>query len=998
VAAGKTIADGYLELRVDDSKVDADVKAKSKKIANTFGNRLNSELSRLNIDSIDMQANPREALKAIDQTQRKLKELSDDAATVEMRVRAERAQRELDRFRRNLALDPVEVPVEADTSAVGRQLQTMQRQLKALGLDTIDINANPDDALAAIAETELKLKALASDATTVEVKIKTDQAASELAKLKKLLGDIGGKEDGGKSAENFAGGFSSKIGPLLAKAPVSPAILAAAAAVAPEVGALISAAVIGGAGIGGVIGGLTLVKDDPRVKAAGTALGKSLLGTLKADAAPFVEPALAAAALVEARFAQANSKIQSIFQKSSGFLGPLVDGATKGVDGILRGIDALVTKGKPVIDALSDSFVIVGNSVGDALSTIAGGSEEAGSALTVLAKLIGGTVEVTGYLVRGLTELYGVISYIPGKLKDFGTFMGQNLGIVQDSGKAASQTAVEVTSMAKALFANVDAATAAARANGLFVATAVDVKNQQQLVTDAQEGLNNSILAMAPAGARAAQIATGLTKAIQALHGAQMGATDANEAYEASWDALSESIKSNGRSLNIHSAAGRSNRDALEAVASATRDAYTADIASGVAIGTATRKHDDRIRALKEEAHRNGLNRTETDKLVHTYGDIPKGKTTKLVVAGVDSIASALKDLYVFQRSLADGIPIASEVAKLKGEKGPAKKYGGYAAGGQIGGWSPHSRADNIPAMLTAKEWVHPVDAVDYYGEQIMGAIQHRQVPREVLAGFARGQLGKMGDLPLGLAGGGQVAPIDTSTLWRFIGNMGHTRIPSKSEVASKVPAGGAAGPFLRAQDGKPYIWASAGPKGYDCSGIVSAVYNLLHGRNPYSHTFSTGSLPGQWFPKSGIGGPLTAAWSNPGESPASSTTGHMMGMVNGLTFESSGSRGVHLGKTTRRLTDFAHIAHYGLGGRVLPGSTMDDGGFRVLQPGLNLIRNGTGRPEPIGGPAAMASMGDVHIHLHGAVIASERQAVEMVTKAYNTAVRERKIVPGKRS
>jgi hypothetical protein len=33
-----------------------------------------------------------------------------------------------------------------------------------------------------------------------------------------------------------------------------------------------------------------------------------------------------------------------------------------------------------------------------------------------------------------------------------------------------------------------------------------------------------------------------------------------------------------------------------------------------------------------------------------------------------------------------------------------------------------------------------------------------------------------------------------------------------------------------------------------------------------------------------------------------------------------------------------------------------------------------------------------VHIHLHNAVIASERQAVDLVTKAYNTAVSERKI------
>ena len=47
----------------------------------------------------------------------------------------------------------------------------------------------------------------------------------------------------------------------------------------------------------------------------------------------------------------------------------------------------------------------------------------------------------------------------------------------------------------------------------------------------------------------------------------------------------------------------------------------------------------------------------------------------------------------------------------------------------------------------------------------------------------------------------------------------------------------------------------------------------------------------------------------------ASAGTGHMMGMVGGLRFESSGSRGVHLGNSTRALTDFANIGHYDRGG-----------------------------------------------------------------------------------
>jgi TP901 family phage tail tape measure protein len=300
----------------------------------------------------------------------------------------------------------------------------------------------------------------------------------------------------------------------------------------------------------------------------------------------------------------------------------------------------------------------------------------------------------------------------------------------------------------------------------------------------------------------------------------------------------------------------------------------------------------------------------------------------RLSIDGASPVNAALDNLLVKQRALETGLSLSAARGAVQKDL-DRNRQGAYAMGGQVGGWSPHSRADNIPAWLTANEWVHPVDAVDYYGPQVMSAIQHRQVPREVLASFASGQLGKMGDLPIpGLAFGGQVG-------WKFADNVAKTKIPSWSEVLSHIPGGDAAA-FLRAQDGKPYVWASAGPGGYDCSGIVSAVYNLLHGKSPYNHTFSTGSLPGGWFTKPGIGGPLTAAWSNPGEAPASSSTGHMMGMAGGLTFESTGSKGVHLGSTTRRLTDFAHIAHYANGGHV----AMKDGGT-ITEPILGVGASG---------------------------------------------------------
>jgi hypothetical protein len=61
------------------------------------------------------------------------------------------------------------------------------------------------------------------------------------------------------------------------------------------------------------------------------------------------------------------------------------------------------------------------------------------------------------------------------------------------------------------------------------------------------------------------------------------------------------------------------------------------------------------------------------------------------------------------------------------------------ATGGRVPGHSPNDKADNIPAWLTAGEWVHPVDAVRYYGSDLMEKIRRRKIPREQLAHYADG-------------------------------------------------------------------------------------------------------------------------------------------------------------------------------------------------------------------------------------------------------------------
>lgn len=87
-----------------------------------------------------------------------------------------------------------------------------------------------------------------------------------------------------------------------------------------------------------------------------------------------------------------------------------------------------------------------------------------------------------------------------------------------------------------------------------------------------------------------------------------------------------------------------------------------------------------------------------------------------------------------------------------------------YATGGMVAGWSPSPKADNIPAWLTAREFVHPVAAVDYYGLSFMESIRRRAFPRNLAHALAGGTLPRVPSSHR-LAEGGQVpgAPQQTT-------------------------------------------------------------------------------------------------------------------------------------------------------------------------------------------------------------------------------------------
>jgi hypothetical protein len=226
--------------------------------------------------------------------------------------------------------------------------------------------------------------------------------------------------------------------------------------------------------------------------------------------------------------------------------------------------------------------------------------------------------------------------------------------------------------------------------------------------------------------------------------------------------------------------------------------------------------------------------------------------------------------------------PFISAVNKVIPGKGPLTQIDTFASGGAVHG--PGSgRSDSIMARLSNGEHVLTADEVRAAGGH--GVIYRM---RELLAHGRIARGAREGDLGLSRAKNG--AHLGFAS--------GGGLDPSRIAAAKR---------FAKAQAGKPYIWGGVGPGGYDCSGFMSAITNVLRGRSPYSRVGTSASFPWPGF-KSGPGQFTVGAFTgNPG---------HVAGTLDGMNVESTNGS-VRVGSAARGASHsmFTRRAHLGAGG-----------------------------------------------------------------------------------
>jgi tape measure domain-containing protein len=306
------------------------------------------------------------------------------------------------------------------------------------------------------------------------------------------------------------------------------------------------------------------------------------------------------------------------------------------------------------------------------------------------------------------------------------------------------------------------------------------------------------------------------------------------------------------------------------------------------------------------EAERLAASRaTATSAALRTLQATSIGARKRLVQFALDSSAAIQKLRGKTLKVTANYNIGAPKGIELLIEKGLVRATGGPIAGPGT------ATSDSVPTWLSTGEHV-------WSAKEVKGAGGHRAV--EQMRKRARG-----------MAAGGPVLD------FRQTGTAAFLRRPDRfdANIARSLAAAArgfgalvrqnkesifgvgkaAVKAFIRSTDPLPYVWGGAGPGGYDCSGLVSAVLGKHTGRGGGhgQRYFTTSSIgAGILGLKPGLGGTLQIG--------VTAGTGHMAGRYGGLGFEARSTRsGIIVGSGARSPGSFARQFHLAKGGHLDP-------------------------------------------------------------------------------
>lgn len=375
----------------------------------------------------------------------------------------------------------------------------------------------------------------------------------------------------------------------------------------PIISAFLTGALTAAVGVGVAGLGILVASQFEEVQEAATAAGHDIREIFVTSATAFGPAIIASLDLITSRLRGMQPLLNDIFDISATFLEPLTQGLVTGLESLFTSIRDSLGDIRPFIDELGVALTVILQAIGKSIQLLASSGREGSTALRDLASVIGILIVGTTAGLVLFTKFYGIV-------RDVVLFIERYTGGLS----------IPLIALAH-LFEAIDQ-----RSNQLrsFVNTNTDA-------TDSFVGL------IAATDAETQELKK-YSDALEQASGAIKNQLSLNISWEESLDAISSSIKENGKTLDIHNEKGRANAESfLKALTIA--EERTADLLKRGAITNeqAVAQYDAQTAALRRMATQAGLSETDFNALFNEIIEVGRIRLSSEEM-GIDSLDSDL--------------------------------------------------------------------------------------------------------------------------------------------------------------------------------------------------------------------------------------------------------------------------------------------------------------------------------------------------------------------
>jgi hypothetical protein len=442
----------------------------------------------------------------------------------------------------------------------------------------------------------------------------------------------------------------------------------------PFIGASMSAAVLGGVGAGGIVGGIAAASQDSQVKQASEQLVAIIGGSFRNAGEPMVAPLVDSLNSLEETASDFGTKLADQF----GIVAPVVRQLSQGVDGLFDNLDfteAFKAAG-PILRELGQELPELGAAITESLDAFAEGGDGAVLALHDLLKIIESTIVVTGTFAGDLGEVYewltkvgNEVSHVGNDLLGWAPLIGDTFGTGWGAdvwGNFEEQTDGSTAALIRSKNAAEDYTGGIDRTTGALVDMGVEL-----------EGTTEK--------------ADRLSDAFDKVFGRQMSLDEATAAYKQGLRDLNEELTEGQRTLSDNSQEGLDNAAAVRDQLQAIEDLRQAQVDNGMSTEESTAAYQRHIAKLRENLLNLGYNKKAVDDLIGAYENLPKDPQITLRMPGLYTALQRVREL---SRLL--GSPQAGRNAAEGSEY-----YSGRAVGGPVVAGKPYLVGEEGPELVT---------------------------------------------------------------------------------------------------------------------------------------------------------------------------------------------------------------------------------------------------------------------------------------------------------